>query len=638
MMASVKSGMKQGRDIRNIGIFAHVDAGKTTLTEQLLFAAKAIAEPGRVDRGTSHTDSLDVERERGISVRAAAVALNWNGCDIRLIDTPGHADFFPEVERAICGIDAAVLVLSAVEGVQHQTRVIWRALREAGLAVLLFVNKIDRRGADPAAVIAAAQRELEVLPLPLQSYERDSELLPLAGSVSGRRALLGVLAENDESLLELFVVDSDVEPETIDCAIREQTQNGSICPVLFGSAIAGQGVSELLDAIVRYLPAPGGDPSNPLAARVFKVDHGTGQGREVYLRIFDGEVDLDRPLEAVAGESPMKANRLYVLKAGQGFVQTRCLQAGDMGIAKGLKSVMAGDIIGDPEKVRKLGMAQEPLLTGQIEPIDPQDLPALLEALRILSDEEPLLSVEWIEAVRQINIRFFGEIQMQILSDQLKRRFQLAVRFSEPKVVHKETPSRSARARVERVLPNYQAYAKIELVVEPLPQGSGFQFESQVRADLLYHKFVKQLPGILDVARRDGPRGWEVVDFKVTVVDAHSKYDLGTKHDDFKIVTPEALAKALRDAGTDLLEPCLSFELDYPEQFISPVFRQLREMRADFVGSPGKGGRATFSGRIPYAEVLAHMAALNAACHGQGSFYSQPCGYWPVNAPDAGRQ
>lgn len=627
--------MHSASTVRNIGIFAHVDAGKTTLTEQSLFATKAINVVGRVDSGTSVTDSMEVERERGISVRAAAVAAEWAGCEIRLIDTPGHADFYPEVERAMSALDGAVLVLSAVEGVQHQTRIIWRALRKQGLPVLVLINKIDRAGADPDKVIAAIGQQFETLPLPLQERHetkgKPGQPTWLAETQAGRRTLIEGLADHDDALLERFTFGQDAEPAELDRAIRRQTMAGQVCPLLFGSAIGGIGVGQLLDAVVRYLPPPAGQADEPLSAVVFKVNHDSTQGREVFVRVFGGAIGLQEALPNPATTAIEKPNRILKLVPGRGMIPTERITAGDIGILRGLKAAKVGHQFGEAGQGRRLAHAYEPLLTAQITPEQPRDMARLLDALRVLEDEEPLLAVEWIDAVRQINLRFFGEIQMQIVLDQLQRRFNLNASFSAPQVVHKETPSRTAQARVERVLPNYQAYAKIELRIEPLPQGSGIRFENRVRADLIYHKFVKQIPELIDMARQSGPRGWEVIDFKAILVDAHSKYDLGTKHDDFKIVTPEVLALALEEAGTDLLEPCLEFELDTPEGFASAAFRQLCAMRAGVADQTSAQGRTRLTGRIPFVEVLGQMNALHAACHGQGSFDSRPCGYWPVS-------
>ena len=266
----------------------------------------------------------------------------------------------------------------------------------------------------------------------------------------------------------------------------------------------------------------------------------------------------------------------------------------------------------------------EPLLTARIFPSDGESWSSLIEALRELEDEEPLLNVEWLEEQREINVAFFGEVQMEIILGLLKERFKISAEFSRPRVIYKETPKTTASARVEL---RTHGFADIELKVEPTESGSGFSYEQDVRADKIYYKFIKQIPDIIDDARRKGPRGWEVTDLKVTLVDGLSRYDMGTTHADFKIVAPQALSLALEDAGTHLLEPVMAFEVRVPEQFRAEIYRDLAKMRAIFNEPAPVDGYLTFAGTVPFVEIFDKTAALYASSHGQGTIKTSFDGY-----------
>ena len=621
--------------IRNIGIMAHVDAGKTTLTEQLLYTGGAIRTPGRVDHGTSLTDSLEVEKKRGITVRAAAVALDWAGVNIRIIDTPGHADFYPEVERSIRALDGAVLLISSVEGVQLQTSTIWTALRESGIPTLIFINKLDRTGSSSRRLIGEMRQRLAATILPLQHVAGEETKSPRINTIADNPALLmkamECLAQLDQEIMDIYLRDKLANWSQIETVIQSLARQARVQPVLFGAALSGTGVPELLNAIVAYLPGPKGHARNDLSALAFKVETDKAAGRRVYVRIFEGSITPRETIHNDTVDKYEKTTRILKLVRGEEYKNTTHLVAGDIGILYGVQSCKAGHALGKDYAIPLMSTPVEPMLTARIDPLRTDNWNELLKALQQLEDEDPLLNIQWIESQRELQLRFFGEVQMEIICDLLSSRFGLDVNISRPGVIYKETPMGVGEAGIE-----YRdgGYADLELRVEPLPAGSGFEYEEAISGDdRIYQKFMKQIPKILEQCCSKGPLGWEVTDLKVTLLDGYCKYDLGTKSDDYKIVTPRVFAEALNNAGTGLLEPVVNFEISVPKEYGSQVYRELIRMRASFEQPVADAGRLLFNGRAPFAETFRSTSALYAASHGQGILKTEFCSYSPVYCP-----
>jgi ribosomal protection tetracycline resistance protein len=614
--------------IRNIGILAHVDAGKTTLTEQLLYAGGAIRRVGSVDEGTSNTDSMDVERERGISVRAASTALEWRGVSVRVVDTPGHADFYAEVERSLRVLDGAILVVSSVEGVQLQTLTIWTALRELRIPTLIFVNKLDRMGSRPGELFNEMRTVLSPAVLPMQIYGDIETRSPFVRPAYETARGLGILGESlagtDDALLEKYARNETFDWADIKPRIVDHCRRGSAFPVYFGAAMAGIGVPEVLDAIIDYLPPPVGKPSNPLSAVVFKIETGGPNGRVTHVRIFEGRISRAEVVASASMEGDERVSRVLKL--------SDALEAGDIGMLFGLRNSKVGHILGSSYAVPNAPVPTEPMLSARIVPEKAHQWNELLLALRQLEDEDPLLNVEWLEEQREISVRFFGEVQMEIVRDLLHRRFGIDAQFSEPRVLYKEAPVGVGESIIEY---RTHGYADIHVRVEPLPLGRGVEFASQVKAEKIYHKFMKQIPEILENSRRKGLQGWEVTDFRFTVVDGHSKYDLGTQPGDFKIVTPLAFSRALERSGTRLLEPMMDFQISVPERYASQIYRDLVKMRATFADPSPKDGISVFVGQVPFAETFKYTAILYASAHGQGILKTKFAGYAPINSQSA---
>ena len=437
-------------DIRNIGILAHVDAGKTTLTEQLLYLCGAVRQPGNVDEGTAQTDWLEVEKRRGISVKTACARLEYGGGVVQLIDTPGHVDFAGEVERSLAALDGAVLVLSAVEGVQAHTLLLWEALRRMDLPVLLVINKIDRAGSRVADVLDQIGRELTAACLPVQRAEGEGDAAcavlprPFADPVFREEALLAA-AEADPALEDAYLEGRPVDDETLEKALTRAARAGKLTPVLLASAKLGVGMRELMDGIVRFLPPADTRENTPLSGVVFAIEHDPVMGKAAHVRLFGGQL-RNRDAVPVLGRSEMEKITQIRRISGSRATDAGVLRGGEIGALYGLPSIRAGDILGAQER-RRPGRLAVPLLLVRAFPSCEEELSPLLDALRELSEEDPLLGLEWNREKREIYLRITGKIQLEILSERLAGRYRLHANFSAPSVIYKETPRRPRRGK-----------------------------------------------------------------------------------------------------------------------------------------------------------------------------------------------
>jgi ribosomal protection tetracycline resistance protein len=600
------------RPIRNLGVVAHVDAGKTTLTEQMLYLSGSIRAPGSVDKGTAHSDWLDVERERGISVRAAAATFAWRGVAVNLIDTPGHADFSAEVERSLRVLDGAVLVVSAAEGIQAQTAVLWKALRAQGLPTLIFINKTDRLGADPDRVLAELQRQFSPLALPL----------PEAGA-DPSPALLERLAEQDDLLLEHWLEGRPVPPGLLEDRMAALARAGRLFPVLSGSAARGEGVERLLDAMVAFLPAPGGDPDGPVSGVVFKLEHDKTMGRVAFVRLFSGTV---RNRDTVANTTqgfPEKITQIRRILASR-HEDTGALRAGEIGSVCGLQARI-GDVLGDPAAVPGACRLAVPLLTVQAFAAQEAEFPRLVAALKELADEDPLLELQWLREERELHLRIMGTIQMEVLASLLRTRFGLEARFGSPSVIYRETPARAGEGFIEYTMPK-PCWAVLRFAIAPGERGSGLRYRSLVRDDDLLYRYQNQVERTLPEALKQGLHGWEVTDLEITLV-AGQHHLVHTHPLDFAVATPMGLMNGLEACGTVLLEPMLDCAIAAPAALGNRIIGDILQMRGTFESPEILGDTFRIQARVPVATSLDYPTRLGSLTGGRGVLSTRFAGY-----------
>ncbi|WP_217597347.1 translation factor GTPase family protein [Cohnella sp. GbtcB17] len=630
---------KQAGGRRNIGIFAHVDAGKTTTTEQMLFASGRIRAAGSVDDGTAQTDSLEVERARGISVRAAVTRLAWQGIDVNLVDTPGHVDFLAEVERSLRVMDGAILIVSAAEGVQAQTEVVWQALREMNLPTILYVNKMDRVGADPDGVLRQIRRLLSSAAVPIQApigaedrFAGAVDLLsPADGDGEGSEwnevfseLLTEAAAERDEALLLHYLEEGSLPFEDMKASLGEGARRGELFPVLFGAAARGLGVRELMDAMIGLLPPPAGDPAGDVSGVVFKLERDPVMGRIAYVRLYGGTI-ANR--DVIPGGAEGTSDKITQIRKADGkrWEDVGVLAAGDIAAVCGWGRARIGDIVGSAEGVPGVRQLAVPLLTVQAFWRSEAEYPAVVAACQELADEDPALALQWMQDERELHLKVMGPIQTEVLASVLQSRFGLTVTFGPPSVIYKETPAGVGEGYVAYLAPK-PCWAILRFLIEPLPRGSGLVYESKERGERLADSYQNEVARRVPEALRQGLLGWEVTDLKVTLVEG--EHHVWHTHPlDFVIATPMGIMDGLARTGTRLLEPVLKFKLSVPAEFAGKLMNELLLMRADIGAPVPVGERMEIEGRLPVADSLDFPARLGSMTKGRGVLSASFAGY-----------
>jgi len=603
------------RSIRNIGIFAHVDAGKTTLSEGILAHAGAIRNVGSVDTGTAHTDLLPVERRRGISVKATCICFDYGDTHIQLIDTPGHVDFSAEVERSLWALDAAVLVVCAVEGVQPHTELLFSALEKQGIPVIFFLNKLDREGADPEQVLGQIQRLLSDKAVDICSTE----------------ALTEALCDLEEGLLEAYLLNGEIQEELLYDKAADYARKAMLYPVFSGSALRDTGVDTLLDGIVRYFPEP--FRQEHLCGVVFAAQQHKVLGRGLWVRLFGGTLEnrsavtLPDGIDPITGETRSKQVKISQIYRPDG-VPSGKLDAGEIGLVYGLGDTPIGTVLGDaailPRSVQP-GSLRTPLITVQVIPEKPEQMQALRLACEVLSGEDPLLQMRFYRALNELHLQVMGVIQLEILQEELQTRFNLKVRFGEPAVIYKETIAAPAEGFVAYLAPK-PCWAILRFLIEPGPRGSGVQFDSQVPVRTIQTRYQNQVAQAIPLALNQGRLGWEVTDVKITLLDG-GEHKFHTHPLDFIVATPMAIQDGLRNGGSILLEPVLDTRFLLPPDCVGKVMNDVNTMRGQVLDSFSDGDRVILNALLPVKTSMDYAVTLAASTGGRGAMSVRLHGY-----------
>ena len=606
--------------IRNIGIFAHVDAGKTTLSERLLLKTGEIRTFGNVDSGTAHTDRLDVERRRGISVKAACAPLSWKGVSIRLIDTPGHADFASEIERGMWAIDGAVLLISAPDGIQPQTEALFKQLKKHRIPTLLFLNKMDRGIYSLGEAISVVRKQLT----------------PMAYDALSPEDEMSAIAETDEEALEAYM-EGEVWPDAQRSARASKwVHTGDIHPILAGSAIVGDGVEALLDAVITYLPPPVLAPDKPLSGIVFAVEQDSLMGRAAYVRLFSGAiknremapVHVHTENEYGAGDSleERKITQIRSLGASGKGEDIGEMQSGDIAVVYGLGDIKTGQIIGEksllPKKIAA-GDMRAPLFMTKVLPESSEQLPALKKALETLSAEDPLLDVSMIAG--SMHVKLMGAIQLEVLSEDLLSRFHLRASFSQPEVIYRETIKQTSVGFVAYTMPK-PCWAVIKFEIIPTPRGSGVTFESLVSPREIKLRYQHQIENAIPLAVRQGMLGWQVDDVHIRLIGG-GDHEIHTHPLDFIVATPMAFMDGLQRGGSTLLEPILEMDITVDENGAGKIIGEMNAMRGTILSTSASGGKMTLLCEAPAAECADFPVRFARITSGRGALSSRLKGY-----------
>jgi ribosomal protection tetracycline resistance protein len=587
----------------NLGILAHVDAGKTTLTERLLHAAGVIDEIGSVDDGSTQTDTLALERQRGITIKSAVVSFSIDDVTVNLIDTPGHPDFIAEVERVLSVLDGAVLVISAVEGVQSQTPLLMRALQRLRVPTLLFVNKVDRRGADCERVLEEICRRLTTAIVPMAS----------AGSPAFRERLAEVLAERDETILSAYVEDESLPYDRLCTELAAQTKDALVHPVFFGSAITGAGVDALMSGIAELLPAIEGDADGPPSGTVFKIERGQAGERVAYVRMFSGALRVRDRLQV--GEDERKVTALSVFDGGSA-VRGDSLAARQIGKVWGLGEIKIGDAIGASRAHAEHHFAP-PTLETAVVPLDHSEKSALHVALTQLADHDPLIDLRQDDVRQELFLSLYGEVQKEVIQETLATDFGIDVEFRETTTICVERLVGTGTA-VEIIGERPNPFrATVGLRVEPAAVGSGLEFRLEVELGSLPLAFFRAVEDTVRDTLRQGLCGWQVLNCAVTMT--HSGYwSASSTAGDFRLLTPLVLMTALQEASTVVCEPIHRFSIDAPTETVGRVLSALARLDAVPQAPAIRDSSSTVEGDIAAARVHELRLELPGLTRGEG--------------------
>ncbi|MGW0420101.1 tetracycline resistance ribosomal protection protein Otr(A) [Streptomyces sp. NPDC003015] len=603
----------------NIGILAHVDAGKTSLTERLLFEHGAIDRLGSVDTGDTRTDDGAIERQRGITIRSAVASFTVGDTRINLIDTPGHSDFIAEVERALEVLDGAVLLLSAVEGVQAQTRVLMRTLRRLRLPTLIFVNKIDRPGARDEGLLADIRRRLTPYVAPL------AEVTGIGTSAAGVTALPGdsrlaeALAEVDPDILTAVADGPAPTPDDLRAALAARTADGAFHPVFFGSALGGQGVRDLVEGVIRLIPAGPATRDGEPRGTVFAVRPGPGGEHTAYLRLYDGEVTERQRLTFLRREADGATSRV----SGRVTHLSGPLTAGTIAALAFSAGLRVGDRLG--ELTDGAPQFAPPTLETLVTARHPGQAVRLRSALLALADQDPLIHVRP-AAAGATSLLLYGEVQMEVLAATLAQDFGVEADFEPGRVRYLERPRGTGEACEECPWHLGTRYwATIGLRVEPGERGSGGVFAYETELGALPRAFHQAIEETVHASMRTGLSGAPVTDYRVTLVRSGFVGPLSTAAD-FRGLTPIVLRRALERAGTRLFEPYHAFEAEVPLDALAAVTGQLAASGAEFTGTTGRATAWVITGGLPARRVREIELRLPGLTHGEGVWWSRPSG------------
>lgn len=598
------------KKILNIGIYAHVDAGKTTVTENLLFEAGVIRTIGRVDDGNTMTDQMTIERKRGISIQSTPVSFDYKNIKINLIDTPGHVDFIAEVERSMGVLDGAVLVISAKEGVQSHTILLYESLKKLKIPTLIFINKIDRIGVDIDAITFQIEKQLTENIVCLQHLNHGIVVDKFETDFDN---LVDKMTYFSDALLTEILEEEKIDKDEVMHYIKSCTENNLVYPVFYGSALHQIGIKELLNGIIEYLPTSDYKSEGPLTGAVFKIKRNEHNKRQIYIRLYGGVIKSRQWLgdEKVSFLKGLRNGSTEYLPFAYG---------NDIVIIEGVDSLKVGDIIGQPEGYCPISLG-EPTLCTHITCVDKV---RLVECLKILAEADPFLEYKQDHHTGDIHLNLFGEIQMEILKEQLLDLYDLSVSFSPPQIIYKEMPMGIGEYHLDIYTDEQPFYATVGLRVEP--SINGIEIESDVSTGFLPQRFQN---GFIDGIRnylKEGLHGWELTNLKVTLIKGGFN-SVDSTPADFRLLTPIVFFEALERAKTKLLWTMNSFHIQVPNREYGRIMSDLMVMQASEVVSIQENDRFIIKGKLPIETSLDYEKCFISDTKGFGNYYTNFAGY-----------
>lgn len=604
--------------IINIGILAHVDAGKTTLTESLLYTSGAILELGSVDKGTTRTDTMFLERQRGITIQAAVTSFNWNDYKINIVDTPGHTDFITEVYRSLSVLDGAILVISAKDGVQAQTRILFHALQKMNIPTIIFINKIDQYGINLNNIYQNIKEKLSNDIIVMQNVTLTPEIS--IKNIIDLDEWDPVISKNDK-LLKKYIAGEKLTIQELTQEEYRCVKKGSLFPIYHGSARNNIGTQQLIEAISNLFCPEMNKNYSELCGRVFKIEYTDHKQRLVYLRLYSGTLHL-RDTIILPEKKKVKLTEIYIPSNGE-MIQTKTVCSGDIFIIPN-NTLRLNDIIGN-EKLLPCNVWNDktvPILRTRIEPIKIEEREKLLDALTEIADTDPLLRYYVDTITHEIIISFLGTVQLEVICSLLIEKYHINIRIEDPTVIYLERPLQKADYTIHIEVPPNPFWASIGLSITPLPIGSGIQYESKVSLGYLNQSFQNAVREGINYGLEQGLYGWEVTDCKICF-EYGVYYSPVSTPSDFRFLAPIVLEQTLKKAGTQLLEPYLSFILFTPQGYLSRAYNDAQKHCAIIETSQSKNDEIIFTGHIPVRCINEYRNTLTLYTNGQAVFLTE---------------
>jgi len=690
-MADAKDRLTDLSKIRNIGIIAHIDAGKTTTTERILFYTGKTYKIGDIDEGTTVMDWMEQEKERGITIVSAATTAFWVHSQlggeryrVNIIDTPGHVDFTAEVERSLRVLDGGITVLDAEEGVQSQSETVWRQADKYNVPRICFVNKMDKLGADFLHTIKTIEERLGANPaimvLPIgaentfkgivdllnkKSYIWGSDELGAKYDVSDeipsdmkdqveeyRHKLIEKIAETDDNLLHKYLNNEELTAEELKPALRRAVIDYKLVPIYAGSSLRNKGVQPLLDAVIDYLPSPvdlkevkganpktGGEevrqliPEDPLCGLAFKIQNDPHVGKLTYFRVYSGQIEAGSYTYNSSKNTRERVGRLLLMHSNQ-REEIKTAYSGEIVAIVGLKETGTGDTLCEESKpiiLEKISFP-EPVISLAIEPKTKSDQEKLGYALKRLMDEDPTFHVKTNHETGQTIISGVGELQLEIMVDRMKREFNVLANVGAPQVAYKETIKKMAEAEGKYIRQSggRGQYGHCFLKVEPKPRGEGYEFVDAIKGGAIPAEFISSVEKGAKESKENGALlGYPLVDLMVTLYDG-SFHDVDSSDIAFKIAASQALQAAVKKADITLLEPIMKVEVTTPSEFMGDVIGDLSAKRAQIMGTEERGKATIILGMVPLAELSGYATTLRSMSQGRASYYMEPSHYEEV--------
>src|SRR3954447_13768745 len=671
---------------RNIGIMAHIDAGKTTTTERILYYTGRTHKMGEVHEGAAVMDWMEQEQERGITITSAATTCEWQGHRINIIDTPGHVDFTVEVERSLRVLDGAIALFDSVAGVEPQSETVWRQADKYAVPRIAFINKMDRIGADFVGSVKTMETRLGANAVPIQipigaesefkgiidllgmkavvyldDLGKDQDVIDIPAehadaAAEAREHLVHALADLDDDIAELYLAEEEIPLEMLKAAIRKATLAIQITPVMCGSAFKNKGVQPLLDAVLDYLPSPlevkpieghlvdkngddiepivlRPDDTDPFAALGFKIMADPFVGKLTYFRVYSGKLQAGSKVLNVSTGRQERVGRLLVMHAND-REEVDAVYAGDIAAAVGIKQIVTGDTLSDPARPVKLENIEfpEPVIKVAVEPKTKVDQEKMSVALGRLAEEDPTFRVQTNEETGQVEISGMGELHLEILVDRMKREYGVEANVGRPQVSYRETIRGTAQKVEGRFVKQTGGSGQFGIVyidIEPAP-GEGFDFVNKIKGGAVPSEFIPAVEKGAEEALSDGVKaGYPMVDVRVTLVDG-KYHDTDSSEIAFKVAGSLAFKEAARRAKPVLLEPIFAVEVVTPEEFLGDVIGDLSRRRGRVEGQERRGNALTVTARVPLSEMFGYVGDLRSNTQGRASYTMQFDGYEEV--------